>query len=108
VLVRSASRTEAEIAVEAGKRAELPIDMNAGILKARPEVAGGSPSWEVHEAEADIEGKRKRVAYSYDAEPEWTLTAGRYIVSYKSGARTASAEVEVGAGGREEFVVRSE
>ncbi|MBT5414710.1 MAG: hypothetical protein HOK81_08930, partial [Rhodospirillaceae bacterium] len=106
VLKRSASTTEALIAVEAGQRAEIIVDMAAGILKARAEGAGGSMSWEVLNAEPGIDGKRARVSYSYDAQPEWTLPAGRYVVSLKSAGATGSTEVEIGAGKRHELVLQ--
>lgn len=105
-LKRGSSTTEVMIAVEADQRTETTLVMNAGILAARAEGAGDNLSWEVVSAEADINGKRKRAAYSYDAQPEWTLPAGRYVVSLKSAGAEGSAEIEIGAGQRQELVLQ--
>ena len=64
-------------------------------------MEGGEPidhklSYEVYETEKDIQGKRKRVTYSYDNQPVFKLAAGSYFITVKHGEAFASTEVEIG------------
>lgn len=90
--------------VAAGKTVDIPIVLNAGTLAVSAlmaegaEPAPGDLSWDVFQAEADAEGNRKKVSYSYDAQPKFRLIAGKYLVTVSRGAATARAEAEVTAG----------
>lgn len=92
-----------DIEVAAGKLAEIPIVMNAGTLVLTAVMAEGADaapddlSWDVY-GEANAEGERPKVGYSYDAKPKFRAVAGKYLVTVKRGAVNAKAEVEIAGG----------
>jgi len=92
-----------EIEVAAGKLTEIPIILNAGslalsaLMSEGADPAPGDLSWEVF-GEANAEGERPKATYSYDAQPKFHLTAGKYLVVATRGTAAAQMEVEVQAG----------
>lgn len=64
-------------------------------------LAEGGPAidsglrWDIYEAAANADGKRKQVSGTYDASASFKLAAGRYLAVAKRGAATASQEFEV-------------
>ena len=98
-----AAKSKHEVEVAAGKLTEVPIVINAGTLTASAIMAEGADAapegltWEVL-GEPDAEGERKKVTYSYDAQPKFRLKAGKYRVEVGRGAAVARVEVEIQAG----------
>ena len=63
---------------------------------------GGPPvekgmRWDIYEARADADGKRKHINGNYDTKPIFKLNAGRYLVVAKWGNAVASKEFDVGS-----------
>jgi Ca-activated chloride channel homolog len=64
-------------------------------------LAEGGPAidsgmrWDIYEAAADADGKRKSVTGTYDASASFKLAAGRYLAVAKRDSATASREFEV-------------
>jgi Ca-activated chloride channel family protein len=99
----SSSVSEA-IEVKAGEATTHQIVMGSGTVVANAMMSAGVEphsgsglTWGVL-AEADAEGKRKQVAYSYEASPRFTLLAGSYTVTVKRGSAHASQDIEVAPG----------
>ena len=67
--------------------------MSAGVEA----ITGSGLSWRVLGA-PDAEGKRPQHAFSYDAQPRFTLPAGAYTVTVKRGSATACQDVEIAPG----------
>ena len=93
----------AEVEVRAGELAEQVLNLNAGYLRVSSTAGGGrkldrNVTYEVYEAEKDVEGNRRKLTYSYDAEPLFKLPAGRYYVVAGHNDVYANAEVELAAG----------
>ncbi len=92
-----------EVEVLAGKLTEIPVIINAGSLTVSAlmaegaEAAPGDINWDVL-GEANAEGERPKTTYSYDAQPKFHLTAGKYLIVATRGAAAAQMEVEVQAG----------
>jgi Ca-activated chloride channel family protein len=95
-----------EIAVDEGKREEIVYNLNAGLLAPSGVLAAGKPAltkgmaWTIFATEKNLEGKRARITYSYDAKPTFTLTEGKYLLVTKNGNAEKSTEVEIKAGKR--------
>jgi len=100
---RGSAAAGQEVSIAANRRTERTIVLNAGLLAAK--ATGATSGWEVYTAEADINGKRRRVTYSYDRAPNWTLPAGRYLVQATGGDKKVSGEVEIVAGQRAEITL---
>jgi len=105
VRVKKGNSTVGEqIEVKAGELTTRQIVMGSGVVAAKAVMSAGVEphsgsglSWAVL-GDADAEGKRPQIAYSYDAAPRFTLPAGSYTVTVKRGSATASADVEVAPG----------
>jgi Ca-activated chloride channel family protein len=105
--VVEATVTEVKVKAEppAPQPAAVPgIRFKALYAEGGPQIKSGL-SWEVYEAQADIEGKRKRVTYSYDTEPVFELAPGAYLLSVKVGAASGSVEFEAGPESAQEVTV---
>lgn len=91
------------IVVKAGETLERTLVLGAGRLKVSAMAAEGQPPvskdlvWEFY-GEANSEGERKKVGYSYDAQPTMNLPAGKYVAEVEWGSAKIRKEVEVVAG----------
>lgn len=90
--------------VEAGKRTEVEVILNAGVVAFD---AAGSRRIDVFLAQKDINGERKNITGSYDEEFQTTLPAGSYIaqVDYETDKENVEQEFEVKAGERLELKI---
>lgn len=99
-----------EVEVKAGETQNLVVLLGSGKLKLSVIMEeGGDPvakdvAWDVL-GEADAEGNRAKVAFSYDAQPLLSLPAGKFQVKVGVGNATGSANVEVKAGETTERVI---
>lgn len=93
----------ATVEVEAGKTLEKIIALGAGRVKLSALAAEGQNpianelSWEIL-GQADAEGRRAQVAYSYEAQPTLNLPAGNYTAEIKWGGTTLHKDLTVAAG----------
>lgn len=107
---RGSASASVEVTVEAGAPLEVAVILGSGTLKLRAVTAEGSPpiekdlGWDVYGA-ADTEGNRKKLAYSYAAQPVLTLPAGPGLVTVQYGNASGQAEVVVEPGKTLEVVV---
>jgi hypothetical protein len=110
VTTRGVAVVKQDVEVTAGKRTELLVNMNAGLLAPGAVLTeGGEPllkkvAYTIYTVEKDLEGKRKRLTYSYDAKPIFTLTEGKYLLKVTSGNAAKESEVEIKAGKRNDAV----
>lgn len=95
--------TEKEVVIKAGETTEEMLTFGAGILVASALMAEGSDpiakdlSWKLF-SQPDAEGKRKRVSYSYQAEPRFKVTSGKYTLQVAWGAAASEVDVVVTPG----------
>ncbi len=103
--------TAVQVEVKADEATEQPVFLNAGSVKLVAEDAKSGQQmtsglgWWVKEPKADLEGKRKDVAYSSSATPIFTLPEGTYYLFVKSGTIQAETEFQVQAGDEKEIKV---
>jgi hypothetical protein len=103
-----AAYASTEVAVTAAQVTQQSLNLKAGYLRLASILAQGNERltrdlrYEIYEAKQDLEGNRKRIDYSFDAEPLFKLPAGRYYVTVSYGDASASMEIEIEAGGRHE------
>lgn len=94
---------QVEVEIKAGEVSEVVISLESGKVNATASMEEGGPliekdlAWNVY-GEADLEGNRKDVAFSYDAQPNFSLPSGRYTVEVVHGSAKATREVTVVAG----------
>lgn len=94
---------QAEVEVKAGEVTAVLISLESGVIKATAAMEEGGAAldkdlaWNVYGA-ADLEGKREDIAFSYDAQPKFSLPAGTYTIQVIQGSAKASREVTVVAG----------
>ncbi len=92
-----------ELAIEAGKRVDTTVNMNAGLLAMKAILTEGGDAeakgmrWDVYHAEKNEEGKRQHINGNYNANPTFTLSVGKYFVVAKNGNAITSKEVEIKA-----------
>ncbi|MBN8420385.1 MAG: VWA domain-containing protein [Verrucomicrobia bacterium] len=97
------AKGKATVDVKAGATTEKVISLGAGKLKLSALAMEGSEpiskelTWEILGA-ADAEGNRTKAGYSYDAQPSFSLPAGKYLAQVDWGAAKTKQEVEVAAG----------
>ena len=95
--------SEKEVRIRAGETTEELITFGAGVLRASAVMTEGAEpitgdlSWKLFSM-PDSEGKRKRVSYSYEAEPSFKVTSGKYTLQVTRGAATSEVDVVVAAG----------
>lgn len=89
---------EVELDVTAGQRSEAQVVLDAGVLNASSSGGSGSHTWDVYQADPGIDGKRQKMAFSYSAEPQWTLPAGEYVVVLKRGSLIGEVQVSLTPG----------
>lgn len=94
-------RLEAE--VKAGETQTLVVLLGSGKAKVAVVMEeGGAPlttgvAWDVF-GEPDAEGNRPKAAYSYEAQPTFSLPTGRFLVQAQVGNARGTAEIEIKAG----------
>ena len=99
-----AAQTATDVEITAGKLNDLTVNLNVGYLRITSVPAeGAKPLTQklantVFEAEADLNGRRKQVTYSYDAKPLFRLGAGKYRLITKHGAASTASDIEITAG----------
>lgn len=104
------ARAQKEVEVVAGQTTEAVLSLESGTLKASALSSEGAPpiesglAWNVL-GEADLEGNRPSVAYSYDPQPSFSLPSGKYLLQVSQGSAEASKEIEIGAAGTTEAVL---
>ncbi|WP_395738771.1 VWA domain-containing protein [Prosthecobacter sp.] len=104
------AKGQREVEVKAGETQEIVVLLGSGKLKLSVVMEeGGTPvakdvSWDVF-GEADAEGNRPKVAYSYEAQPTLAVPAGKFQVEVAYGNAKAKAMVEVKAGATTEKVI---
>ncbi|WP_395744465.1 VWA domain-containing protein [Prosthecobacter sp.] len=92
------------VEIKAGVTTEKVVSLGAGKLKlSAVPTEGAEPIskdlfWEIVGATADAEGNRTKAGFSYDAQPTFSLPAGKYLVQLEWGAAKMKQEVEVAAG----------
>ena len=97
-----------ELQVTAGKRSELNINLSAGLLalsaslNENTEALKKGMRFDIYSVDKDLEGKRKRYNGSYDAQPNFTLPEGKFLVVAKNGNARHEQQVEINAGKRAE------
>lgn len=93
----------APVEIKAGEVTEVVVSLESGTVKAVALLEeGGEPigkdlAWDVL-GMPDLEGNRKSIGYSYEAQPTLTLPAGPCLVTVTHGSAKASAELVVTAG----------
>ncbi|MDI1312725.1 VWA domain-containing protein [Prosthecobacter sp.] len=104
------AKGQQEVEVKAGETQNIVVLLGSGKLKLSVIMEeGGKPvaegvSWDVL-GEADAEGNRPKIAYSYDAQPTLALPAGKYEVEVVVGNAKGKVMVEIKAGATQEKVV---
>ncbi len=105
--------SKAEVAVEvvAGKAANAKVVFGSGRIIAQARMSENSDfltkgmSWKLFAAEADSEGDRKMVAFTYDPKAELVVPAGKYLLRAGHKETGTQKEVEVVAGQNTEIVL---
>ncbi|WP_323696703.1 vWA domain-containing protein [Thiorhodovibrio litoralis] len=72
------------------------LTATAALSKDAEAISSGL-SWGVL-GDPDNEGKRPQIAFSYDAQPTWTLPAGSYLLKVNKGSSSVGEQVEITAG----------
>ncbi len=94
---------QGEVEIKAGEVTELLISLESGRITATAAMEEGGAAieselaWNIY-GDADLEGKREDITFSYDAQPEFSLPAGTYTIEVRNGSAKASREVIVVAG----------
>jgi hypothetical protein len=104
VAKRGDAETTSDVEVAAGEERRHEVVIAAGRVKLVPKLsAAGQPitgnlAWRVLSPTEDIEGKRERVALSYEDAPVFTLPSGKYRLHVKRGEATKEIDLETSAG----------
>lgn len=99
-----------EVTVKEGAAQEVKVILGSGNLKLSAISAEGQPAiakdliWDIQSA-PDAEGQRKKLGYSYDAQPKLTLPSGPCLIMVSYGNAKGQKEVEVKGGETQEIVV---
>lgn len=97
------ARGQKEVEIKAGETQDIVVVLGSGRAKLAVVMEeGGTPvakdvAWEIL-GEADAEGNRKKIAYSYEAQPTLSLAAGKYLVQAQVGNATGSTTIDIEAG----------
>ncbi len=111
VAVNGASRTTADVMVEAGALHELTMVQNSALLRVEATLEEGGAAvgsgvfWYVLEAEQDLDGNRKEAARFGQAKPLMTLKAGNYLLHAQYGNADYFFPVELTPGEVKEMTV---
>lgn len=104
VALHGKARAAFDVTVAADQLSDETVDMNVGYLRIANTLADGLPALEkdlfyyVYEAKKDLEGNRREVTRSGNAQPLFRLNAGNYHVVAVHGSARATADVTVEAG----------
>jgi len=104
VALHGKARASFDVTVAADGLADETVDMNVGYLRVANVLADGQPALEkdlfyyVYGARKDLEGNRKEVTRSGNANPLFRLNAGDYHIVAVHGSSRATADVTVEAG----------
>jgi Ca-activated chloride channel family protein len=104
VAKRGDAEATSDVEVAAGDEKRYEVVIAAGRVKLVPKLsAAGQPitgnlAWQVLSPTEDIEGKRERVALSYEDAPVFTLARGKYRVHVKRGEATKDIDLETAPG----------
>ena len=91
-----------EIEVAAGKQSEFKIVINAGTIQLSAIMSEGADpvandiAWDVFKV--DGEGEKKKVAFSYDPQPKFRLSAGEFQVEAGRGVVAGKGHFQVTGG----------
>lgn len=108
--VRGNASASVELEVKEGAPQEVKVILGSGNLKLSAITAEGQPpitkdlGWDFY-TPPDAEGQRKKLGYSYDAQPRMTLPSGPCLVVVQYGNAKGQKEVEVKAGETLDVVV---
>lgn len=92
-----------DIEVREGAPQAVKVILGSGNLRLSAAAAEGQPPfakdvvWDIL-SPADAEGQRKKVSFSYEAQPKITLPSGKWLVTVVHGDARGQKEVEVKAG----------
>jgi hypothetical protein len=94
-----------EFVIEPGKSLTHILELNAGRIKLLGRAKDGVQlskdlRWDIYEAKANFEGKRRHITYATSAQPILTLSAGSYRVVLRHGKSRAAKELTITAGDR--------
>ena len=104
------ARHEQEVEINAGKRAEVKMNLKAGRIRIDAKDAAGNPvtkglRWDIYAAEKDIDGKRQRISGNSNKTPLFTLDEGNYLLVVKHNKSTTQQELAVKAGEQRQLTV---
>ncbi len=108
--VRGNASASVDVVVKEGPPQEVKVILGSGNLKLSAISAEGQPpitkdlAWDIY-TPPDAEGQRKKLGYSYDAQPKLTLPSGPCLVTVAYGNAKGQMEVEVKAGETQDIVV---
>ncbi|MFZ2277191.1 MAG: VWA domain-containing protein [Prosthecobacter sp.] len=108
--VRGNATASVNVEVKEGPAQEVKVILGSGNLKLSAISAEGQPpiakdvSWDLF-SPPDAEGQRKKLGYSYEAQPKMTLPSGPFLVVATYGNAKGQKEIEVKAGETQDVVV---
>jgi Ca-activated chloride channel homolog len=113
VAERGSAKAEIAVMVGDGPPTDVYAVLGSGTLKlSAVSKAGEAPiskdlAWDIL-GQPDVEGDRKSVSYSYEAQPSLTMPAGQFLVKVTQGNAFGVAPVEIKAGEVTEVVISLE
>lgn len=108
--VRGNATASVTVEVKEGPAQEVKVILGSGNLKLSAISAEGQPAiakdvaWDLF-SPPDAEGQRKKLGYSYEAQPKMTLPSGPCLIVATYGNAKGQREVEVKAGETQDVVV---
>ncbi|WP_395751977.1 VWA domain-containing protein [Prosthecobacter sp.] len=108
--VRGNATASVTVEVKEGPAQLVKVILGSGNLKLSAISAEGQPaiakdvSWDLY-SPPDAEGQRKKLGYSYEAQPKMTLPSGPCLIVATYGNAKGQREVEVKAGETQDIVV---
>jgi Ca-activated chloride channel family protein len=93
-----------KVTVKGGESTQDIIVLDAGVMNLQAATHEGGTilksglSWKVYDSKPNFEGNLKNITYSYNANPQFKLAAGEYLVKIKYGNSTGKATIKVEAG----------
>lgn len=104
VAKRGFAQASQDVEIKAGQVSSPLLTLNASILKPTATMQAGGKAhegsglaWSVY-GEENEEGKRKRITYTYNAQPTFILPVGDYLLEVKRGHAKVSGKTTVEAG----------